>query len=408
MKLLAVVFGAIFTFSTAWCLGMILFRRLRIPLYQIEESLLAFIVGSACLSELMFAVAAVHLARTWVFVVVGTAALAGAFLAGAFRPAATGKLPAMPRLAWVLYVSVFLAFAYYYLGQALAPEMSPDGATYHLGTVLKYYHAHGFVRLTTNMYANLSQGLELLFLFAFAFGKHSAAALVHFTFLASLPLLMICYGRRLRRPWVGVSAAIFFYAAPVVGMDGSIAYNDVAVAAVLFSVFYLLEIWDETRNSYLLIPIGILAGWSYAIKYTAALAIPYALGFVLWRLRHAHRPVVRPILLVSALAALFVAPWMVKNAVWMSNPVAPFANRFFPNPYVHISMEEDYRRHLQHYDLRSYAQIPLELAVGGTALTGLFGPLFLLTPLMFAPRENAKDAGSYLRRSSSPCLTRPT
>jgi len=383
MKVVGVLFGAWFTVSTAWCLGMILLRWLRIPLHRLEEGLLAFVIGSACFSELMFAIAALHLARTWVFVLAGAVALAGALLIGAFRPASKGKLPAMPSAAWLLYGAVFFVFQYYYFGQALAPEISPDGVTYHLGTVLKYYHAHGFTKLTTNMYANLSQGLELLFLFAFAFGKHSSAALVHLAFLVSLPLLMICYGRRIGRPWVGVSAAIFFYAAPVVGMDGSVAYNDVAVAAILFSIFYLLQIWEQTQTAQLLIPIGILAGWSFAVKYTAALAIPYALGFVIWKLQREHKPVLRPILWMSLLVALFVAPWMIKNALWISNPLAPFANRLFPNPFVHISMEDEYRRYQRVYGIASYKQIPLELTVYGYTLTGLFGPLFLLTPLMF-------------------------
>jgi hypothetical protein len=36
------------------------------------------------------------------------------------------------------------------------------------------------------MYAQLSQGIELLFLMAFSFGRHSAAALVHYAFLLAL------------------------------------------------------------------------------------------------------------------------------------------------------------------------------------------------------------------------------
>jgi hypothetical protein len=383
MKLLSVIFGAVFTLFTAWCLGITLLRRLRIPLHRFEEGLVALIVGSAVLSELMFAIAAVHLARTWFFVAVGIAVFAAAFLSGAFRPTSQDRLPSMPRSAWFLFGAVFLAFGYYYLAQALAPEVSPDGSSYHLGMVLKYFRAHGFVRITTNIYASLSQGLELLFLFAFAFGRHSSAALVHLGLLVSLPLLMICYGRRIGYPWVGVSAAIFVYAAPVVGMDGSIAYNDVAIAAVLFCIFYLLHIWDETRLPQLLIPIGILAGWAYAIKYTAALSVPYSLGFVIWRLRGAGKPLLRPVLVVGGMAALLIAPWMIKNALWVDNPFSPFANSLFPNTYVHISMEQSYRAFLRSYGIKSFTQIPFDLTVRGTELTGLFGPLFLLTPLMF-------------------------
>ena len=65
---------------------------------------------------------------------------------------------------------------------ALAPETSPDGMMYHLGLPNLYLQAHGIVRITTTFYATLSQGMEMLFLFAFAFGRHSAAASVHYLF----------------------------------------------------------------------------------------------------------------------------------------------------------------------------------------------------------------------------------
>ena len=55
---------------------------------------------------------------------------------------------------------------------------------------------HGFAWDYHSMYAYLSQGTEMLFLVAFTFGRHSAAALVHFTYLCTLPLLMVCWGRR--------------------------------------------------------------------------------------------------------------------------------------------------------------------------------------------------------------------
>jgi hypothetical protein len=50
---------------------------------------------------------------------------------------------------------------------------------------------------------------------------------------------------------------------PVVGRAGSSAYNDLAEAALLFGVFYLLQIWDENRESNLLILIGLLGGLAW-------------------------------------------------------------------------------------------------------------------------------------------------
>ena len=54
----------------------------------------------------------------------------------------------------------------------------------------RYLGVHGFEKVITNMYASLSAGVEMIFFPAFAIGKHSAAALVHFAFLVALAMAM--------------------------------------------------------------------------------------------------------------------------------------------------------------------------------------------------------------------------
>lgn len=377
---LAILFGWLFTVAVSWALGTLLLRWISLTCSRAEERLLAFVVGSAGLSAIVFALCAARVAWKAVYLTIGLAILACALLRGAHRPKGN-PFPPLPRLWFWVFVAAFGTFTCFYFTNALMPETSADGMAYHLGVIAKYQRAHGFFPITTNFYASLSEGIELLFLFAFAFGRHSAAALVHYSFLLCLTFLILSYGRRIGRPGAGVAAAIFVYASPIVGQDGSVAYNDVALAAVLFALFYLLQIWDLDKNPRVLIPIGILAGFGYAIKYTALLAMPYALGFVVWKLWKSGKPVIRPALAVSVLALAFILPWMVKNWIEVANPVSPFYNRVFLNPYVHISFEDYYRQYLRRYALTSYWQIPWQVTVRGDLTTGFFGPLFLLTPL---------------------------
>src|SRR5665647_3361197 len=100
----------------------------------------------------------------------------------------------------------------------------------------------------------------MLFLVAFAFGRHSAAALVHFTYLCTLPLLMVCWGRRFGLGKAGLFAAFLIFASPVIAKDGISAYNDLAAATLIYAVFYLLQVWDESSSSNILILIGLLSG----------------------------------------------------------------------------------------------------------------------------------------------------
>ena len=128
---------------------------------------------------------------------------------------------------------------------------------------------------------------------------------------------MIAYSKRVGIPRAGTAGALFFFVSPVVGMDGSIAYVDVALAAVLFALFYLLQIWEEQREPALLIPIGILAGFSVEIKYRPcwralcrglrgleALAFP--------------PPATAPACRGGRSALACIVPWLVKNWIWMA------------------------------------------------------------------------------------------
>jgi len=379
IHVLPVLFGALLTLATAWSLGMIMLRRIELPLYVWERRLLAFAVGSAGLSEIVFALCAARLLYHGVVLALGAGVIGYAVRSGALR--ATGKrfAPLHPLWRWG-FAAAFAAFSWWAFFNALAPEHSSDGMAYHLAEVLIYSHAHGFPHITTDIYANLSQGIELLYLFAFEFGRHSAAALVHCAFLIVLVFLVLAYGRRIGKPAAGAAAAIITYTCPVMLRDGTTAYVDVALACLLFALFYLLQLWDESRDSRLLLPIGILAGFGYAIKYTAFLAVPYAIGFVAWKLWRARQPAVRALLTITIAAAAMFLPWMLKDWIEVANPVSPFANRIFPNPYVRISFEDDWRRRFATYTLHSRWQIPWEVTMGGQ-LSGFLGPVFLLTPL---------------------------
>ncbi len=375
------IFAGVFLFGSAClCVGLLLFQRLAIRLERTEYFALAFVAGAACFSQIIFLLASIHLARKGVFIALGVLAIAGAFAARRSIPRGAAFAPIPRRWKWFCG-ALFAAFGVVYLIHAMAPEMSPDGVAYHLPFVDRYLRAHGFESTPGDFYGSLSQGIELLFMPAVSLGGHSSAALFHFLFLVDLPLLMICYGRRFGFPVPAAAAAFLVFASPIVGWDGSSAYVDVAAAAVVFAAFYLLQIWDAEREPNLLIVIGALAGFAYATKYTAAIAIPYALGFVTWKLLRGRKKLLRPLVMVSAATAAFVLPWVIKNAVQIGNPLAPFANQLFPNPYVHVSFELQYLTYLRHYHLTSWFGAPWELAVKGERLQGFFGPVFLLLPL---------------------------
>jgi hypothetical protein len=379
LQALAILFGALFTVAVASGLGGLLLRD------ACEDLAVRFVSGAALLSLLVFVLGSLGLAYPLLFLALGAAVLPGLRGAG-FR------FPAAPRIPKYLFLSIFAAYFILYFFNAMAPESSPDGAAYHLGLVGRYFREHGFHRNADSIYAMMPGGVEMLFLFAYAFGKHSAAAMVHFAFVLALGWQVFRYGREAGSVVAGACAAVLVFCSPLVGIDGTSAYNDVALAAIAFTLFQLLEIWEtrqgEARQSKrLLIAIGLVAGFAVATKYTGWLGAPYAVGFVAWKSKRPDR--LRAGSYVALAATCTLGPWLLRNWIWFHNPLTPFFNETFPNPNVMVSFERIYRHMLATYELTSLWQIPTQVTTYGS-LAGLLGPVFLLSPLaLLALRRHA-------------------
>ena len=389
-----ILLGWILTLITSCLLGRIVLARCLGPgmaLSRAERFVFAFGTGAACLSNAVFllcGLGAFYTEAVWAVALLA----AGAYWRWGREGSSTPRFPSEPgqRLWWAIFAIPAVAYGCTYFVHALARAISPDGVGYHLGLVSRYYREHGFPHITTNIYAYLSQGAEMLYVFAFAVGKHSAAKLVHFSFLVATLVAMLAFSRRHGLWRAGVVGAILYACSPVVGADAASSYNDCALAFYEFLTFYALLLWWRGRQRGWLAVIGILAGFCFSIKYTGGLIPPAAVALVAWgswrRLRNARAALTRS-LAVAAVASLFVLPWTLKNAILVGNPVAPFFNRFFPNPYVTVSFEDAYRTNLKDYRhtggpvrLHEYA---LELTVRGAKLQGMLGPIFLIAPLGF-------------------------
>ncbi|BDC50595.1 hypothetical protein F183_A29110 [Bryobacterales bacterium F-183] len=371
MQAASILFGFLFVVALCTAAGMPLVARL--PLYREERWPMSFLLGSAVVSGVFFALASVHMMRRGVLLALLGVAI---WAAWKYRWTVAVGFDAIPKSALYVFFGLFLPFSVLYWANAMAPEWSPDGSSYHLGWIRKYANARGFVSPEASMYGMLSQGVELLYLGAYLWGKHSAAAMVHWAFFLDLIWLMVCFGRRIGKPAQGLAAAFFVYASPVVGIDGTSAYIDLATAAIGFGLFYLLYIWNSERATGLLVAAGLLGGFTYAAKYTAAVLAVW--GFVVVLLRGRHW---RPAAVFAGMTLVLSAPWMIRNAVLLGNPLAPFFNKYFPNPHVHILFEKLYSEWLRHYDVPHWWELPLEVTIRGVKTGGALGYLFLLAPV---------------------------
>src|SRR5271170_7198867 len=217
---------------TSLSLGLTALRALKCDLEKSEALALGYLVGSAITSTLTLALGLWGAITELTFVAIAVLSLWLLWQQRRWFAGLTST--SMAPVSWlvrVILLVTLLSYGVLYFRQALAPEISPDAVEYHLGLVNLWVHAGRIYRIA-DMYAAMPQGIEMLFLFAFTIGRHSAAALIHMSFLFDLPLLMLLYGRRFGWSYFATTfAAILVFASPLFGIDGTVAYVDVALAA---------------------------------------------------------------------------------------------------------------------------------------------------------------------------------
>jgi hypothetical protein len=354
LTVLSSLSGAALVLITAFALGLIVLRRRTAP-FEI-----ALALGAVIESLLVFLLLLANAAHWGVFLALAGVAIAAAWRQGWRR---ADPLKSIPTAGFI----IFAAYGVWYLVNALAPETTPDGITYHLGLAREYVRLGGFPDHVT-FYDLIPQGMEMLYTVAYAVGRHPAAKLVEFAFfLAGVPVIFRL-GQRLGMNGVNsLMAAAFYFCAPVIGLTGASSYNDAAGVFFLLAALYLL-----LDHRYF--QAGICAGFCYAIKMPGILIAACAVVWLLTRRR------ARPAAILALGAALGIAPWMLRAFLATGNPFAPLASRVFPSPYFHIATEIDLAAGLRSMKGVTWAQAPWELALGDH-LAGTYGPLLLALPL---------------------------
>ena len=381
-----ILFGFFCCAVTSLSLGLTALRALRCNLEKSESLALGYIIGAAITSTLTLALGLLGAATGRIL---GALTLLSLLLLWQQRKWFAGLATTSGRSApWpvrTLLLITLLSYGVLYFRQALAPEMSPDGAEYHLGLVNLWAHA-GRIHRIEDMYAAMPQGMETLFLFAFTICRHSAASLIHLSFLFDLPLLMLLYGQRFGWSYFATAfAAILVFASPLFGTVGTVAYVDVALAAVVFASLFLLQIWRQNRSFSTLVACSLLAAFAMAIKYTAAPLPLLVIISVAWETRKSGWGKVLRTLLVPLIAGLLVVgPYFLRNWIWFDNPLAFFGNAFFPNPWFHVSLERSYLAAQAAFHGIRWLDLPIGLTIGNLKTPASFGTLFLLLPLALA------------------------
>jgi hypothetical protein len=229
-------------------------------------------------------------------------------------------------------VAAVLAGAAALLG-AHMPDYGWDAFTYHLALPERYLFENRIVVSPLFPHSAFPLTVEMLYALLLAIDPGPAAKLLHAELGAVVARAAAAVaGRHSRR--AGALAVLVLLADPLFNWELGVAYTD--LGAALFAALAVASLQVAlaepagTRGPALRL-CGVMAGACVATRYTAA-AVPVAAVLVLLWTARPRRAALREAAIVGGLAALALAPWLVRNLVFTGNPVAPALQPLFYEP----------------------------------------------------------------------------
>lgn len=283
----------------------------------------------------------------------------------------------------VLGVSIVLLVVLEFFA-ANVPECFWDSLLFHLAVPSQYIVHGGIKPIPGNLFSNLPQGIEMLYTGALMLGDERLCRMLHVSFGILAALSVFAFGRRWFGRRIGFWAAGIFMTIPFVILMSVVSGVDLGAAffmAVAFSEIIIIT-ENETLITAAWLP-GILTGASLSSKYTTVLLLaPTILSWLFMRVyqKEKVKTLVFKSLIFAAGIAICLLPWLIKNIIYIQNPVYPFLYQVFHNPNIDIEKMQAQMREFTESGFNSwleYLRAPWDLTFNRPTGNAYMGPLFL-------------------------------
>ncbi len=251
-----------------------------------------------------------------------------------------------------------------------------DSLSYHLAAPKIYIANHRISLLPTQHHSNFPLTMEMLYTIGLIYSGYSLANLFHLLTMCILCLAILAFCRRFFTPIAGWIAVALFISTPLVLWESSIAYIDLGLTLFLFLALYASVAYVEARRlssistlSCWISLCGVSMGFALGMKYLALAPMVFIGLFMVF-----NRVPFKMIARYLAIALILGSPWYVKNAVWLRNPVYPFAYSVFSDSkYWSEDRSKPYSKEHESFGAEHSLQKP-----GQTALNLIMTPWNLI------------------------------
>lgn len=286
-----------------------------------EKTVAGATLGLGCLSLGVFALGVVGLFKPW-----ACSLLLGSFWLFAWpeiRPMMDSLRAGASRAAerpWpCLLIGLPLLFT---LWACLVPPHQYDSLVYHLKLPQEYLRVGRLHVPEGLVYSHFPQNGEMLFTLSLLLGSDILAQMYVWLATVLTVLWLLTFGRRLTPAAVWAAALVATHSSVLV--MSSTTYVEPLVMLWCTAAILTFESSEAGGKKGLLFLSAAFTGLALGAKYYAGLTAVILLARLIYRGR------LREGALFTLVVTAFFAPWLVKNAVMVGNPVFPFFHKLFP------------------------------------------------------------------------------
>lgn len=225
-------------------------------------------------------------------------------------------------------VLLFGTLATILLLRAAVPPYVADELIYHLTATKRFVDEGRIMPLYDISHGNMPFLIQMIYAVCLLAKADIAARLFSLAMALVTALGLYAFCARFLGPRTGIIALFAFFGAGMVVEVAVTTRIDVTLAGMLFFATYGMMVHLATKKKEWLYLSAILAGFALGIKLTAGLWIALLgvmyLAESLLRKKVLVAQVIKQTLAFSIIAAALSSPWLIKNLIWLQNPIYPF------------------------------------------------------------------------------------
>ena len=219
----------------------------------------------------------------------------------------------------------------------LTPPISKDALTHHLAVPKLYIKHGGIYEIPFMVFSYYPMNLDLLYMIPLYFGNDIVPKFIHFSFALLTALIIFLNLKHRTNRLYAMFGVLFFLSLPIIIKLSVTVYVDLGLMFFSTASLLLMLKWlNEGFPLRLLILSAICCGLGMGTKYNG-LIVFFLLGLFVPFLYVRYRPTVKALILralgqslvFAFVAVLVFSPWMIRNYVWVQNPIYPLYDQWF-------------------------------------------------------------------------------